>query len=151
MGDLIIRNVNVWEWVEGTRSGNITSNNWVKILRGLIYSIGSETSPPTDENFKAYSHIDGSGKLLIPGLIDSHIHVLMTGESRYFVDLSDCKSIADLQSAIEYHIKINVELAWIVGFGWDQTLLSRYPNRFDLDSISCDQPVSYCTTSIIYF
>ncbi|CAM9101259.1 unnamed protein product, partial [Ectocarpus fasciculatus] len=91
----------------------------------------------TDEQVQSYSAcMDAAGRLLLPGLMDSHIHVSMTGESIHFVDLKECLSIEQLVVALKTHISLHSDLSWIVGVNWDQTKLGRYPTRHDIDAVS---------------
>lgn len=63
---------------------------------------------------------DAAGQLVLPGLMDAHLHVLMTGESAYYLDLQGCTSIAQLQRKLADHQEAHPELPWIVGVNWDQ-------------------------------
>jgi predicted amidohydrolase YtcJ len=65
----------------------------------------------------------------------------MTGESRYFLDLSTCTSIDDLKSSISAHIINHPDLEWIQGVNWDQSKLGRYPTRCDIDAVCNHKPV----------
>ena len=67
--------------------------------------------------------IDVSNHLLLPGLIDSHIHVMITGESSYYLDLRDCSSIEQLKQTLQQHTENNPQLPWIIGINWDQVII----------------------------
>jgi len=69
--------------------------------------------------------IDLKGQLVLPGLSDAHIHVAMVGESQYFLDLSSCFSIEELQMKIKEHVERHPDLDWIQGVNWDQTKLGK--------------------------
>lgn len=116
-----------------------TSDYWVSTFQGKIKAIGCD-NPPLDGEY--LEKIDCMGQCLIPGLMDSHIHVAMTGESKYFVDLQNCRSIEDLQEALRRHIEIHQDIHWIQGINWDQSQLGRYPTRYDIDAVCADKPVS---------
>jgi predicted amidohydrolase YtcJ len=58
--------------------------------------------------------------MILPGLMDSHIHVALTGESAHYVDLSDCTSIDAMKTALAVHAKKHPGLPWIIGVNWDQ-------------------------------
>ena len=74
-------------------------------------------------------------------LSDSHIHVGLTGESQYFVDLNDCYSIEDMQNKLKLHLLQYPHILWVQGVNWDQTKLGRYPTRIDLDVLEAVRPV----------
>lgn len=83
------------------------------------------------------------GKTVVPGLIDTHIHVADFGRLLTWVDLQDVKSIKELQSRIEERAGRTPAGKWIIGRGWDQTCFAekRLPTRYDLDAASMGNPV----------
>lgn len=87
--------------------------------------------------------IDLDGAVIIPGLIDAHNHLLMTGTLLNQVQLYDCRSIADIKQRVGASVRTVPPGTWIVGRGWDESLLAegRHPNRHDLDEIAPDHPV----------
>ncbi|WP_457550518.1 amidohydrolase, partial [Archaeoglobus sp.] len=50
------------------------------------------------------------------------------------------RSIDELKRRLKEHAE-KTESEWIVGYGWDQELLKRYPTRWDLDEVVDDRPV----------
>jgi len=87
--------------------------------------------------------VDAHGSILLPGLIDAHNHLLMTGQILQQVQLYDCRSIADIQRKIADAVTSAEPDAWIIGRGWDESLLSdgRHPTRQDLDAVAPNHPV----------
>jgi imidazolonepropionase-like amidohydrolase len=70
--ETIIKNVNL---IDG--NGNEPELNSIKISNGIIVQIGSiDAFTITDKTII----LDGTGKYLIPGLIDSHVHLMMGGD-----------------------------------------------------------------------
>ena len=86
---------------------------------------------------------DLGGRIVIPGLIDAHNHLLMTGQILQQVQLYDCRSIGDVQAAVAKAVESTPEGNWILGRGWDESLLAegRHPTRHDLDAVAPDHPV----------
>ncbi|REJ74900.1 MAG: amidohydrolase [Acidobacteria bacterium] len=92
---------------------------------------------------------DLAGRALIPGFHDAHSHLVLAGEVRRFMaDLTSPpvgsrRSIGDLVEALRQRAATTAEDEWIVGMGYDDTLLAekRHPNRRDLDRVSRDRPV----------
>lgn len=70
--ETIIKNIYV---IDGT--GNESVLNSIKITDGIIVQIGNFDEFITT---KKSTIIDGTGKYLIPGLIDSHVHLQMAGD-----------------------------------------------------------------------
>ncbi len=61
--DFIVRNVRVFD------GGRVLSNTSVLVIDGRISAVGAKFDAPKD-----FPSIDGSGKTLLPGLIDAHTH-----------------------------------------------------------------------------
>ncbi|MBA6417609.1 amidohydrolase [Colwellia sp. 6M3] len=87
--------------------------------------------------------IDGEGKTLIPGLIDSHGHILSYGLSLLRADLVNTTSEQDAINKTLDYAKNNTELTWIQGRGWNQTQWpsNAFPTAESLDKYFPDQPV----------
>ena len=103
-----------------------------------IYS--SEEQLPNAKNITV---IDGKGKTLIPGLIDSHGHILSYGLSLLQADLVNTTSAQDAVNKTLDYAKNNTQLTWIQGRGWNQTQWpsNAFPTAASLDKYFPDQPV----------
>lgn len=98
----------------------------------------------TDKRPKQVDYeVDGEGRVMIPGLIDSHLHVMGLGFGALTLDLSDTNSLAEAQARIAQYAADNPERRWIIGRGWNQEKwgLGRFPNAAELDSVVADRPV----------
>jgi predicted amidohydrolase YtcJ len=86
-----------------------------------------------------------NGKTVVPGFIDTHIHVLDFGRFLTWVDLRDVKSIKEMQSSLRAHMQKTPKGKWIIGHGWNQNCFGekRLPTRFDLDVVSPANPVIF--------
>jgi len=87
--------------------------------------------------------VDGNGAVVIPGLIDSHLHVTDLGFSALTLDLSETRSLAEAQAKIRAYATQYPERKWIVGRGWNQETwgLGRFPTAAELDAAVSDRPV----------
>ena len=87
--------------------------------------------------------IDGEGKTLIPGLIDSHGHILSYGLSLLRANLVNTISEQDAINKTLDYAKNNTGLTWIQGRGWNQTQWSSnaFPTAESLDKHFPEQPV----------
>ena len=86
---------------------------------------------------------DGKGRVLMPGLIDAHGHVMGLGLKAMTLDLTAAKSLAEAQAMIAAYAKANPERGWIIGAGWNQEAwgLGRFPTAADIDAVVADKPV----------
>lgn len=89
-----------------------------------------------------YRH-DGQGQYVIPGLVDSHLHVMGIGFAALTLDLSDTNSLAEAQAKIARYAADNPASRWILGRGWNQEKwgLGRFPTAAELDLVVADRPV----------
>jgi predicted amidohydrolase YtcJ len=114
----------------------------VAVKNGRIVKVGTnnEISSWIGKDTKV---IDLQGRTVVPGLIDSHIHVADFGKFLTWLDLKDVNSIKEMQTKIRERAQKIPEGRWIIGSGWDQNRFveKRYPNRRDLDEASLDNPV----------
>ncbi len=87
--------------------------------------------------------VDLEGKTVMPGIIDSHVHLLQTGYLQTQLDLKNAAGIDD----IKYRIKKTAEKKqpgeWIIGRGWDESKfpITVPPTRWDLDQAAPLNPV----------
>ena len=139
----VIYNALIWQWDDVASKTGSCKLGWMKLsdegrIIDLNFSLPYDTAEANSSGAKA---INANGRLVIPGLHDSHIHVEMLGESSYFVNLSGCDSIQKLQSVLSQHIVNHPSLPWIVGVNWDQTNLGRFPNKADIDEVCSTRPI----------
>jgi len=155
----LLRDVSIWQWEEslGEIKGH-ACKGWILIDTDGRISRTSKTSPisspahdsmqESEPNHTGLTVIDGRGELVLPGLIDSHIHVAGLGESRSFLQLGTCSSISDLQAVLSSAAANAASVtthstAFIQGTHWAQEKLGRYPTRLDLDVACSDRPVLF--------
>jgi predicted amidohydrolase YtcJ len=83
------------------------------------------------------------GKTVIPGLIDTHIHLADFGRCLMWLDLSGVDSIKTLQCVLKEKVKQTPAGKWIVGRGWNENSLveKRLLTFGDLDAVAPDNPV----------
>nr|WP_309503373.1 amidohydrolase family protein [Sphingomonas sp. CGMCC 1.13658] len=86
---------------------------------------------------------DGKGRVLMPGLIDAHGHVMELGFKAMSLDLTEAKSLDEAKAMLAAYAKANPDRPWIVGAGWNQEQwgLGRFPTAADIDAIVPDRPV----------
>ncbi|MGW6382497.1 amidohydrolase [Peribacillus butanolivorans] len=114
--------------VKGNRISAVGSNREVK---GFI---GEKTKV-----------IDLQGKTLLPGFIDSHIHLILYGVNQLAVSCKDehIKSIEDLLNDLKEKASTIPKGEWIRAWGFNETVVKekRYPTIAELDAISVEHPI----------
>lgn len=95
--------------------------------------------------------VDLRGRTVLPGLIDAHTHPIpqyKLGHRMHQVPLSSSvvQSFEELTQALKRQVERRPAGDWILGFGYEDTVLGRHPTRDDLDRISLTHPI-YITHS----
>lgn len=119
----------------------------IKVANGNIGDVWREKEPPEAAiNITSKTlMIDLKGKMIIPGFIETHNHILGYAMMRKMIDCRALlnKSIADILDRIEERTKHTPKGDWITGQGYDDTLLEdqRHPTRDELDQITTAHPM----------
>jgi predicted amidohydrolase YtcJ len=96
---------------------------------------------------KETSKIDLQGKMVIPGMIDTHIHPPGLALSElYEVQLSDIKTLEGYLEAVRSFIARNPEAKMVYGRGWSWGIMkgeeqNKGPRKEYLDTVTRDIPV----------
>ena len=85
---------------------------------------------------------DMGGRVVVPGMVDSHVHVMGLGLSKMTLDLSQTRSLEEAQQLIAEYAQRFPNRPWLVGRGWNQETwgLGRFPTAAELDVVT-DRPV----------
>ena len=121
------------------------------VLDGKILAVGSKDDVFASKG-ESTKMIDLEGRIMLPGFVDAHGHVMGGGLQALSANLlappdGDVKHIASLQQTIRDWFAANEEIVkkvnLIVGFGYDNAQLAelRHPVREDLDAISTETPI----------
>ena len=87
--------------------------------------------------------IDLQGSTAVPGIFDSHAHLLEVGLKLAAVRLDECKSPAEMAALVAERAKETEPGQWIVGMGWNEANFTeeRLPTRHDIDGATSEHPV----------
>ncbi|AIY67395.1 amidohydrolase [Pseudoalteromonas piratica] len=102
--------------------------------------------------------VDLKGKALLPGFVDPHSHVYGVGLQAVVANVlpppdgnaNTVDSIVEILKAADQDEtqRLFIEkTGWILGFGYDDAELDRYPTKDDLDKVSTEKPVLIVHTS----
>ncbi len=112
----------------------------VALARGRVLAVGSDaeigalTGPAT-------RCIDAGGATVLPGFVESHLHLFMGGTELAHLQLLGVQGKTALGAAIRDYAAANPDRPVIVGQGCDYTILGRPLSRHDLDALMPDRPV----------
>ena len=99
---------------------------------GVAAFIGSETEV-----------VELSGRMVLPGFQDSHIHPISSGVEAAACDLNGLAGVAQYRAAINAYASANPDAPWILGGGWSMSVFGpgATPSRRILDEIVPNRPV----------
>lgn len=115
----------------------------IAVKENLIIAAGTEqdVKPYIAEDTKV---IDLKGKSLLPGFIDTHLHILH-GTSKLGIDCKEknLKTIKDLIESLKEKKSEIPKGEWIRAFGFNELnfLEGRYPTLEELNEVSRDHPI----------
>jgi predicted amidohydrolase YtcJ len=87
--------------------------------------------------------IDAQQHLVLPGLVDCHIHFMEGSLGLTHVDLNDAGSVAEIQKRVKEYAAAHPDEPWITGMGWTYPTFkpSGLPDKKFLDQVVPDRPV----------
>ena len=139
--DLIVENAKVV-----TVDALFSIHQALAIRQGRILLVGSnqDVAGSKGPNTRV---IDLHGKLVLPGLIDSHVHPSAACMTEFDHPVPDMASIQDVLDYIESRTRVVTKGAWIEVSQVFITRLAeqRYPTRAELDRVAPKNPVVFST------
>lgn len=88
--------------------------------------------------------VDLAGGVAVPAFCDSHIHLLMYGQSLATVSLAGCRSPEEAAARVAERAQLARPGSWITGIGWAKEEFQDrgFPTRRPLDAVSPHNPVA---------
>ena len=118
--------------------------------QAVLMENGRVTAVGSNEDIAALAGdarvIDCGGRTVIPGLNDSHLHLIQIGTRLSRAEIAGSSSIDDMVQRVKAFMAAHPEACarGLAATGWNQDLFrdeKRMPNRYDLDRISTDIPI----------
>lgn len=108
-----------------------------------IIAIGAKSDIEEKYKEEILQMIDLKGATMLPGFVDSHLHLIGHGETLIRLDLSNCKSKLEVLKAVQEYAKAFTKGEWIIGEGWNENLweIAEPISRFELDEMIPHSPV----------
>ncbi|RDW57101.1 hypothetical protein BP6252_13847 [Coleophoma cylindrospora] len=91
------------------------------VENGVIAHIGGENDLPIlQAKEKNVSVMDLEKRIVLPGFVDGHMHILMHGQTMAKLDVKDCRSLEQIQDTVRAYAEANPTLPRILAHGWQQ-------------------------------
>lgn len=105
-----------------------------------IINIGPSKNRTISDNVTV---IDLKGKTIMPGIIDSHVHIRELGMDAIKANLVGVQSAEDMTERLKDHYPNPKKGQWLIGQGWDEGVFGTigYPDRAVLDTAFPDNPL----------
>ncbi|MCP4687541.1 MAG: amidohydrolase family protein, partial [Desulfobacterales bacterium] len=135
--DLILLNGQVF-----TLDAENTIAQAVAVKRGRIVAVGADAEieglagPGTQR-------VALGGRTVIPGIFDSHNHLMEVGAKLSTIRLDECQSQEEMMELVRERAKETPPGEWIVGQGWNEGNFDdgQPPTRHDIDPATSEHPV----------
>ncbi|MFX3660639.1 MAG: amidohydrolase [Ectobacillus sp.] len=113
----------------------------VYVTDGIITDIG--TKQELFARYEVQAEYDLKGDVMLPGLVDSHMHLIGHGERLMRLDLSGCASYGEMLALVKERAEQTPKGEWIIGEGWNENVFcdTRQVHANDLDAISLEHPI----------
>ena len=110
---------------------------------GLILGTGKPEELKEAYKGRITKEVDLQGAMMLPGLTDSHMHLIGHGEKLLRLDVSKLKSREEVISAVREKCSRTEPGKWVVAEGWNENEWedSRLILRDELDGIAPDHPL----------
>lgn len=123
----------------------------VAVTNGKIVAVGKRKAVMKAEKGPGTILVNLKGRVMAPGFIDAHGHIMAVGMQSVSADLlappdGPVKNIADLQQVMREYVTTSdvvKKYGLVVGMNYDDSQLAegRHPTRQDLDAISTEYPI----------
>jgi hypothetical protein len=135
--DLVIINAKIWTVDKAHPTAQA-----VAVLGDRIVAVGSNADIEIWHGGNTRV-IDATGKLLLPGFNDAHVHFVSGGSQLDAVQLNDATSAEEFARRIGARAKKTPKGEWILGGDWDETKWTpaMLPTKELIDPLTGDTPV----------
>ena len=99
---------------------SVVDGRFQNIYRVSPSSQSSGPSPDQGIDQVVEQMIDLKGAIVIPGIVESHGHIIWTGLMGSRLDLRAAPSFADVCRLVGTYAQAHPDSEWIIGEGWDQ-------------------------------
>lgn len=133
--DRVFVNGRVWTGEPGARPAEALA------VRGsTVLEVGSSSAIRKLAG-KGTDVVELGGRLVTPGFIDAHLHLLGGGRSLEELRLDDASDLAAVQARVGEWARAHPDARWVTGRGWSYAAFpGGLPTRAQLDALVPDRP-----------
>ncbi|MEU6113120.1 amidohydrolase [Streptomyces sp. NPDC047117] len=106
------------------------------VLAGRVVGLDEDIA-----DLPARTTLDCRGATVVPGFADAHNHMAWYGQSLDELDLSAAATLHALYDAVAARAATLPADAWVIGAGYDDTVMGGHPHRTALDRAGGGRPV----------
>lgn len=131
--ELVVTNARIWT------DGHVIKADTIAVAGGRITYVGASTPDLVGPKTKV---VNADQHLLIPGLIDSHTHLVEHGDTLLQLRLQEASSKEDFIQRVKEYAKGIKPGKWIVGRGWSAEGWpgKEQPTKEWIDPVTGDRP-----------
>jgi len=135
--DVVFKNGNIY-----TANDRQPHAEAIAVKAGKIIFVGSNKDVAAYQG-KDTRVIDLRGNAVVPGLTDSHYHLMGVGEREMTLNLEGTMTLEDFLAKVKEQVDRAKPGEWVTGRGWIETFWKPpvFPTRWDLDKIAPNNPV----------
>jgi predicted amidohydrolase YtcJ len=134
--DMIITNAKIWTGNEAQPYAEAMT-----LSGDTIVAIGSSREVMKHIQGSTAIIVDMEGRFIVPGFIDSHVHLLQGGSNLASVQLRDASTPEEFITRIRDYAALQKPGTWILGGDWDGMGWESLPRKEWIDSVTPDNPV----------
>lgn len=130
-------------WLGDTQHQAVTAESFL-VCDDTIIAVGRASELKRMMPYgTSFTEIDVGNNTILPGISDSHIHLLGYSKWQLHVDLSVARSFKDAMNLLLEEKNRIPKGAWVYGVNYDETLWpdNNLPTKHDLDEYFKDNPV----------
>ncbi len=124
-----------------TLDSSSSSHDAMIVDQDLVVAVGRY--PDLKKAYPKARELSLKGRTVLPGIIDSHVHVAELGSSSLYADVSEAQSVEDMIRSLKAFYPNAKAGTWLIAQGWDEGVWASrgYPDRRLLDQAFPKNPV----------
>src|SRR5688572_5814937 len=133
--DLVVLNALIWT------DGRVRPGNFLAVQDGRFVHVGSFRQELIGPDTRK---LDAGGQMVVPGLIDSHAHLLESGKDLAALQLRPATSKSDFINRVRLWNQRLSPGKWLLGSGWSAESWpgKEQPTKEWIDPVTGDRPAA---------